>query len=228
MFSARRFIGKDVFDADMNHVGECEDLIIDVESACAKWAVISSGQVLGMGGHDYLVPIQTLSIETETGRLVLAFSQDHFRNAPTYDRDNPPDWGDERFTRSLYTFYGMEPSGDWPQQGYGQQQYGQQQYAQQGYGQQPTSEQQRQWEAQRYQQREDVRRGQEQRSLSPIGRHMSSAYTQQQGQGQTEQSGAYYGQQQGYGQGSQQGQYGQQSDYTQQGQQTRDVPVRHD
>ena len=54
MFSARRFIGKDVYDASGSHVGECEDLIIEVESGCTKWAIVTSGQVLGMGGRDYV------------------------------------------------------------------------------------------------------------------------------------------------------------------------------
>jgi sporulation protein YlmC with PRC-barrel domain len=206
MFSARRFIGKDVYDASGNHVGECEDLILDVESGCAKWAVLTAGQVLGMGGHDYVVPIQTISIESGTGRLVLSFNQDRLRGAPPYNRDNPPQWNDEQWTRSIYTYYGMEPTGAWPsgqQQGYAQggQTYGQgyqQQIAgQQGYQQQMAGQQGYPPQTQGQQQYQQPTAGQQQYGQPMVGQPYHQ--TRQQGYQQPMQ-----GQQQDYGRAYQQ------------------------
>lgn len=142
MFSARRFIGRDVFDTNGQHVGEIEDLILGVDTACARWAILSAGQVLGMGGHDHVIPIQTVSIESESGRLVLSFDTERLRNAPVYDKDNPPPWDEPQWMTSIYTFYGMQ-QGQGQGQAYQQQGYGQS-YQQSGAQQQPYYQQGRQ------------------------------------------------------------------------------------
>lgn len=138
-FSARRFIGKDVSDVNGDRFGEVDDLIIDMQSACAKYAILGAGGFLGMGERHYVVPMQLLSMNTETGALMANVDRARLTNAPTFDRDNPPDFSDEQWSRSLYTYYGLQYPGQGGQQGsWGMREVGPGFAEQQGgYGQQP-------------------------------------------------------------------------------------------
>jgi sporulation protein YlmC with PRC-barrel domain len=201
MFSARRFIGKDVFDVKSQHVGEVEDIILDVDTACAKWTVLSAGGVLGFGGRDYIVPIQTISIDQGSGHLMLSFEEGRLRNAPTYDRDNPPDWGDQQWMQSLYAYYGMSQGPMGGQAGQGGQQ-GWEQGWQQGYreGSGQTYQQTYQTGQGSYQGTErrhemrtyegaDRRHGEQQRANQPLGSRQSMGGGTGQAYGQTQQGG---------------------------------------
>ncbi|MBE0477108.1 MAG: PRC-barrel domain-containing protein [Coriobacteriia bacterium] len=108
VFRARRFLGKDVFDVNGDHVGEVEDLVLSVQTGCAQWTIVSTGGVLGIGEKYRIVPIQSFSIEMDTGRLMLDFEGSRLQNAPRYDKDSPPDWSDENWSRSVRSFYGMD------------------------------------------------------------------------------------------------------------------------
>lgn len=138
-FSARRFIGKNVYDVTGDRVGEIDDLVVDMQSACAKFAIMGVGGFLGMGERHYIVPTQALSMNTETGALMLSVEKQRLTNAPTFDRDNPPDFGDEQWSRSIYTYYGMQyQQGGGQQRGWGMEQVGPG-YAQPGgYGERPA------------------------------------------------------------------------------------------
>jgi len=113
-FSARRFIGKNVYDVTGDRIGEVDDLIVDMQSACAKYAIVGVGGFLGMGERHYIVPTQAISMNTDTGALMLNVDRGRLANAPTFDRDNPPDFNDEQWSSSLYTYYGLQAPSQMP------------------------------------------------------------------------------------------------------------------
>ena len=215
MFSARRFIGKDVFDINGEHVGEVEDLVLNIQTACAQWGIVSTGGVLGIGEKYRIVPIQALSIESDTGRLMLQFGGDRLGNGPMYDRNNPPNWSDDNWQRSVKSFYGIEAGG-----GMGGEQAYQQGY-EQGYQQAMQGSQMQGGEMQRgamrggsmqggQMQRESMQSGQmQERRMSSSSSYTGTErrHTQQGGQGQMRPiGGGQSSMQRGSMQGEQQGQ----------------------
>lgn len=192
-FSARRFLGKNVADVTGERIGEVDDLIIDMESACAKYAVVGVGGILGLGEKHYIVPVQALSMNTETGALMMSVEKSRLHNAPTFDRDNPPDFADEQWSRSLYTYYGMQYPQQSSGQGWGMERVGpgyvsQQDRMQQEQqpGQQPQQYQQQQY-GQQYPQQGGMQQGQYERPMQQGGSR--GGYIS--GRDQDEQQGQY-------------------------------------
>lgn len=179
--SARRLVGHDVQDTRGEHVGEVEDIILDMESWNAQWAVVSAGGFLGMGEHHFIMPVKALKFSGDTGQVMLGVERGRLKNAPTFDRDHAPDFSDDRWVGSVYAYYGIPQEqgggGAYEQQGYTQQ-GGQPQYEQQGYGQQGGQPQYEQQRGPQYDQQGTTRQGGYQQG-------QEGGYTQQGGYGES-------------------------------------------
>lgn len=115
--SAKRAIGHDVIDHSGHKIGELEDLVMDANQWCARFAIVDSGGFLGMGERHHIVPAQGLRWLPDTNQLAIDFDNDLLANAPLLDRNHPPDWNNESWTKTVHDYFGMSYGGSQGQMG---------------------------------------------------------------------------------------------------------------
>jgi len=67
---------------------EIERVTIDKISGTVSYAVLSFGDLLGIGDDHYPLPWQPLKYDTNLGGYVTGITQDQLRGAPKYDGEN--------------------------------------------------------------------------------------------------------------------------------------------
>lgn len=79
--------GWSVVDRNDDKIGEVDDLLVDTKAGKAPFAIVSYGEVLGMGGDSTLVPIERMQVDTDRKRLLYKGSKDDIENGPMYKKD---------------------------------------------------------------------------------------------------------------------------------------------
>ncbi|EJG08201.1 PRC-barrel domain protein [Methanofollis liminatans DSM 4140] len=104
-----RILGSSVKSVAEEHLGVIDSLMIDTSSGLVTFGVISSGGILGLGEKYFPVPWQALSREPGQDEYTLKVREETFKNAPSFDRGNPPRSDDLTWFERVYHFYGVEP-----------------------------------------------------------------------------------------------------------------------
>lgn len=100
--------GDKVVNRQNEDLGDIKDFMLDLDSGCISYAVLSYGGILGMGDKYFAVPMQALSLDEDRKVFILDISKDELKNAPGFDKDNWPDMADTEFTSKLHSFYGTK------------------------------------------------------------------------------------------------------------------------
>lgn len=94
MLSVTTIMDDEVVNAQNEKIATIEDLMLDVETGRTRFAVLSSGGFLGIGENFVAIPYDLLRVDFENERCVLDVPKDRFENAPTFDRNDWPDFSD--------------------------------------------------------------------------------------------------------------------------------------
>ena len=81
---ASRVIGTDVFNAEGQHIGTIEDVMLDKTSNSIMFAVIGFGGFLGIGEKYHPVPWSSLDYEPARGGYVVPFTREQLEAAPAH------------------------------------------------------------------------------------------------------------------------------------------------
>ncbi|MHB9030197.1 MAG: PRC-barrel domain-containing protein, partial [Candidatus Latescibacterota bacterium] len=87
-----------------------KDFMIDLDSGCIAYAVLSYGGFLGMGDKLFAIPMQALGLDEDRKIFILDISKDRLKDAPSFDKDRWPDSADTQFITRVYDYYGYQPS----------------------------------------------------------------------------------------------------------------------
>jgi sporulation protein YlmC with PRC-barrel domain len=107
--------GLSVYNASDESLGKIEDLAIDPQAAKIRYAVLSFGGILGMGDKYFAIPWRQLSFvskgETSAGtqkedHCVLDVPKETLKNAPGFDKDNWPNFADNKWRQTVDKYYG--------------------------------------------------------------------------------------------------------------------------
>ncbi len=90
VLAAKRLMNEPVRNRQGEDVAGVEDYIIDLNSGCVQYAVLSSGGFLGMGEKLFAVPWPAMRLDTERHCFVLDVDKDALERAPGFDKDNWP------------------------------------------------------------------------------------------------------------------------------------------
>ncbi|MGE3541581.1 MAG: PRC-barrel domain-containing protein [Candidatus Tectimicrobiota bacterium] len=101
--------GTTVYDAQGNHIGSIERVMIEKRSGKVAYAVLSFGGFLGIGSDYYPVPWSALTYDTDMGGYRTHITEQQLKGAPHY-RDEAWDWEDRERGRQVYDYYGAS----WP------------------------------------------------------------------------------------------------------------------
>jgi sporulation protein YlmC with PRC-barrel domain len=104
-----------VRNAQNEELGEIEDVVIDVESGKIRYAALSVGGFLGVGDKLIAVPwdafkMQQSAEDQDERFLALNVDRQRIENAPGFNEENWPDFGNERYTREVDVYYGGQES----------------------------------------------------------------------------------------------------------------------
>lgn len=103
--SATSIIDTDVKNLAGEDLGEVEDLMLDLESGCINYAVLSFGGILGFGDKYFAVPWQAFDMDTENEHLILNADKKRLENAPGFDKDDWPSTANRDWMVEVYEFY---------------------------------------------------------------------------------------------------------------------------
>jgi len=88
VLSAETLIGDPVMNETGEHLGQLEEIMLDLDSGHVAYAVISFGGILGMGNKFFAIPWQALRVDTDAHAVVVNVSRELLEQAPGYDKDN--------------------------------------------------------------------------------------------------------------------------------------------
>jgi sporulation protein YlmC with PRC-barrel domain len=103
---ASRVSGTEVYNADGEHIGQIDDVVLDKRSGKADYAIMSFGGFLGIGERYHPLPWQSLAYDPARGGYVVSVDRDRLECAPTYARNEEPDWNDRAFNDRILGHYG--------------------------------------------------------------------------------------------------------------------------
>lgn len=97
----------------LNHAGKSlghiETLMIDVRLGKITYAVLSFGGFMGFGDKLFAIPWESLGLDTNEEAFLLNVDEERLRRMPGFDKDDWPDFADERFQATIHEFY-ADPS----------------------------------------------------------------------------------------------------------------------
>lgn len=109
VLSATDVIGDSVVNRAGETLGKIEQLMLDVERGRVAYAVLSMGGFLGMGEKLFAVPFEALKLETDRNHFTLDADRDKLKNAPGFDKNNPPKVADRTWGAEIHKFYSIKP-----------------------------------------------------------------------------------------------------------------------
>ena len=109
VISTTTLIGDNVVNRTGESLGKIEELMLDLEKGRVAYAVLSFGGVLGMGEKLFAIPFEALKLDATREHFTLDVDKDKMRNAPGFDKKNPPQASDRTWGAEVYKFYGYKP-----------------------------------------------------------------------------------------------------------------------
>jgi sporulation protein YlmC with PRC-barrel domain len=102
-------IGDSIVNRAGESLGKIEELMLDLEKGRVAYAVLSFGGVMGIGEQLFAVPFEALKLDGSREHFTLDVDKAKLKNAPGFDRNNPPQASDRTWGAEVYKFYGYKP-----------------------------------------------------------------------------------------------------------------------
>ena len=108
--SASTLSGYRVRNEKNEDLGTIEELMIDAVSGRVAYGVLCFGGFLGKCDKLFAIPWSLFKLKAEDRVFVLDVERETLENAPGFDADEWPDFGDEGWNRAIHSYYGHQPS----------------------------------------------------------------------------------------------------------------------
>lgn len=109
VLSTSAIIGDTVVNRAGENLGKIEELMLDLEKGRVAYAVLSFGGFMGMGEKLFAIPFEALKLDDSREHFTLDVDKAKLKNAPGFDRNNPPQASDRTWGAEVYKFYGYKP-----------------------------------------------------------------------------------------------------------------------
>jgi len=110
LISSDKVDGTAVYNRQGERLGDVHSLMIDKYSGQVAYAVMSFGGFLGIGENYHPLPWKVLDYDTSLGGYVVDLDKEKLRGAPSFSRDQTPDWGSRDWDTRVHDYYGVPPS----------------------------------------------------------------------------------------------------------------------
>jgi sporulation protein YlmC with PRC-barrel domain len=110
---ASQLIGMNIQNDRGDNVGQVNDLVIDGNSGRVRYAAVTYGGFLGVGGKMFAVPFEAFKVQQDADDrdehvLVLNVTQEQLEGAEGFDEENWPDFANRQFTEDLDRRYKVD------------------------------------------------------------------------------------------------------------------------
>jgi hypothetical protein len=112
--SGKTLAGRQVVDAEGNKIGKIEDVVIDMNTGCTVYAVLSFGGIFG--SKYFAIPWEIMCLENRWNyrenygqKIVLNIPKKKLEKAPGFDKNRWPDHPDKDWLSQVYSFYSCKP-----------------------------------------------------------------------------------------------------------------------
>lgn len=112
LMGASTLIGNDVYNHKGEDIGNIKEIMLDMRTGQVRYAVLSFGTFLGMGGKLFATPWTALTLDTNNKRFVLNVDKERLAKAPGFDNDKWPDMADQAWANEIHSYYGIATSSD--------------------------------------------------------------------------------------------------------------------
>jgi sporulation protein YlmC with PRC-barrel domain len=109
---ASRLIGVDVTNPQGDDLGEIRDLLIDVHDGRIGYAVLDYGGMLNVGDNLFAVPISAFRPSADGSGLIVNIDNDKLEHAPSFARDQWPDFNSSDYTSRVDRYYASHASSE--------------------------------------------------------------------------------------------------------------------
>ena len=89
--SASTLIGDPVRNSEDQDLGKNEDFMIDLDTGCIVYAVLSFGGFLGFADKLFAIPWVSMRVDREAECFRLDIDQETLEKAPGFDKDHWPE-----------------------------------------------------------------------------------------------------------------------------------------
>jgi sporulation protein YlmC with PRC-barrel domain len=90
----------EVYDCRGDKLGVIDDLMLDLDGATVRYAVLASRSSLGLSKKSFAVPLTALKLDTENECFVLDVDRSALDHEPGFDAESPPEFPDPLFARA--------------------------------------------------------------------------------------------------------------------------------
>jgi sporulation protein YlmC with PRC-barrel domain len=108
---ASTFIGSNVQNTKGESLGTISDLVLDPEAGNIKYAVLSYGGILGLGGKLFAVSWDTLTLQPDGKTFLLNVDQALLETTPGFDKNSWPQQPDPMLQAAVRSPGGAVPPG---------------------------------------------------------------------------------------------------------------------
>ncbi len=109
LVSTEHVIGVKVQNPQSENLGEIEEIILEKVSGKVRYLVLSFGGFLGMGDKLFALPWNAIHYNPEQDAFILNISKEKLKNAPGFNKDQPPDYNDQIWGESISKYYDTKP-----------------------------------------------------------------------------------------------------------------------
>ncbi len=109
LLSASTLMGDRVINSKGEELGKLEEVMLDIDSGCVGYAVLSFGGILGIGDKLFAIPWDAMRLDTDRKAFILDIDRQRLENAPGFDKNDWPQTTDRDWMLEVYRFYGSEP-----------------------------------------------------------------------------------------------------------------------
>lgn len=106
LISSERVEGTKVYAPSGDKIGQIEHLMIGRVSGTVRYAIMTFGGFLGVGGNQYPLPWNAFHYDTNLGGYVTNVTEEQLRNAPEFTEAT---LDDREWENRLHKNYGLAP-----------------------------------------------------------------------------------------------------------------------
>lgn len=105
---ADEVIGVKVINPAKENLGKIHQIVLDKLTGQTVYLVLESGSILGLGGKLFALPWNAIRYDANEEAFILNIDKEKLKKAPGFDKNNWPDFADQTWGKSIFTYYGTK------------------------------------------------------------------------------------------------------------------------
>ena len=102
---ASEVTGVKVKNAQNEHLGEINEVVIDKSLGKVSYLVLDFGGFLGFGNKFFALPWHLVTYDANDDCFILNIDKERLKNAPGFDKDNWPNFAAADYTKTIDSYY---------------------------------------------------------------------------------------------------------------------------